>query len=659
MSNAGKIFGLNEVYEKKVQNNWTTNFSYGYFVGGRDPAPEYSTSLITRIDFISDTFSHPFNYIAQQRHDCTSSQTPQYGYYVRGYAEPQPPVSPPSYTCTIERLDYSNETSVDTGSNVPTAHSESSIAQNPSYHFEVGGYQSNSWPGAGNPPASTHSNCNKFEFSTETSTQSSTNAPYSGGLAALAGTQSSSYGYFAGGYTDVQPPTTPTVYLSTVHKFDFSTESFLTPTADLFTGIRGIRAIEDSSFAVFLGGYSSPSTFYSKINKLDFSSETISTPGNDTEIYNYNTVSSNDAGYIISSTPGEVKKYDFSTESISTNPTGFSLQSSSFMGEGTAAGTNIRVRQPRQNYGQIGYLVGGQTSSALPYDNYTRCNIIRLDMSDDSFSPVAVTNLPYQLRCVSRLHSSNIDGYIIANQAPPNAAYSYVTKLNFTSETHSSLDNLSQKRRGYASAQNSSYGYMIGGDEFPATPPINLSSIDRMDFSTDIVSTPPAVAPGELNGAGGIQNQNSAYIIGGIVPANTPNYDCTIRRMDFSTETFSTLTDGISPGRRSVAAVASSTDAYLAGGYQYLTQDTYYSTINKLNFSTDSVSSALTSTLPTGRTGIAAMENEGFGYFLGGKATPSFYQNGTKMEFSNDTGTTYTFPNPGAISEMGAIRNSN
>jgi len=656
MSNAGKIFGLNEVYEKKVQDNWTTNFSYGYFVGGSDPAPGDTISLITRIDFISDTFSHPFNYIAQQRHDCSSSQTPQYGYYVRGKADDQPPVPLPSYTCTIERLDYSNETSVDTGSDVPTAYSESSIAQNPSYHFEFGGFQSNSWPGVGNPPFRTHSHCNKFEFSTETSTQSSTNTPFPGGLANLAGTQSSSYGYFAGGYTDIQPPTEPTLYRSTVHKFDFSTESLLTPTADLFTGIRGISAIEDSSFAIFLGGYSSPSTFYSKINKLDFSSETISTPGNDTEIYNYSTVSSNDAGYIISSTPGEVKKYDFSTESISTNPTGFSLQSSSFMGEGTAAGTNIKVRQPRQNYGQIGYLVGGRFPPGSPADTFTKCGIARLDLSSDSYNSSAVTDLPYQIRCVSRLHSSNIDGYIIGNQAPPNGGYSYVTKLNFTSETHSSLDNLSEKRRAYASAQNSSYGYMIGGDKFPSPPPpTNLSSIGRMEFSTDIVSIPPSTLSTELYYAGGIQSQYNAYIIGGITPPNT--YDCTIRRMDFSTETFSTLTDGISPGRRSVAAVASSTDAYLAGGYRYITQDTYYSTINKLNFSTDSISSALTSTLPAGRDGIAAMENAEFGYFLGGAAFPSHYNDGTKMEFSNDTGTTY--PLPSNVGNYGAIRNSN
>lgn len=655
MSNAGKIFGLNEVYEKKVQDNWTTNFSYGYFAGGRDPAPGDSISLITRIDFISDTFSHPFNYIAQQRQDCSSSQTPQYGYYVRGRADDQPPTPLPAYTCTIERLDYSNETSVDTGSNVPTAHSESSIAQNPSYHFEFGGHQSNSWPGVGDPPISTHSTCNKFEFSTETSTLSSTNTPFPGGLAALAGTQSSSYGYFAGGYTDPQPPTEPTSYRSTVHKFDFSTESLLTPTADLFTGIRGIRAIEDSSFAIFLGGYSSPSTTYSKINKLDFSSETISTPGNDTEIYNYNTVSSNDAGYIISSTPGEVKKYDFSTESISTNPTGFSLQSSSFMGEGTAAGTNIKVRQPRQNYGEIGYLVGGRFSPGFPTDTFTKCGIARLDLSSDSYNSSAVTDLPHKIRCVSRLHSSNIDGYIIGNQAPPFIGYSYVTKLNFTSETHSSSDNWSESRYSYASAQNSSYGYMIGGNNIPSPGPVTVTSVGRMEFSTDIVSTPPNTLPTEISSVGGIQSQYNAYVIGGIVPPNI--YDCTIRRMDFSTETFSTLTDGISPVRRSVAAVASSTDAYLAGGYRYLSLDTYYSTINKLNFSTDSISSALTSTLPTSRDGIAAMENEGFGYFLGGAAFPAFYNDGTKMEFSNDTGTTY--PIPGSIGNMGAMRNSN
>ena len=105
------IFGLDRVYKKQVQNikddnfeSWPESATYGYFGGGYSP-PQVGT--IDRIDFSNETTSAPGNNLTQARNALAAVSSSSYGYFGGGGSgSPVPAFN----TDTIDRLDFSNET---------------------------------------------------------------------------------------------------------------------------------------------------------------------------------------------------------------------------------------------------------------------------------------------------------------------------------------------------------------------------------------------------------------------------------------------------------------------------------------------------------------------------------------------------------------------
>ena len=71
----GDVFGLNSIYERQVQNvdnnnfkSWPESASYGYFGGGDAPAAD-QLCTIDRLDFSNETTSLPGNGMIQARDD--------------------------------------------------------------------------------------------------------------------------------------------------------------------------------------------------------------------------------------------------------------------------------------------------------------------------------------------------------------------------------------------------------------------------------------------------------------------------------------------------------------------------------------------------------------------------------------------------------------
>jgi len=97
----------------------TSNNSYGYFgAGDQFVGPNIQrTNTITRLDFTNETVSNPGNNLPTAREALAATSSSFYGYYAGG----QPDTPPPSYLCTIERLDFSNETTSNLGNNLPSA----------------------------------------------------------------------------------------------------------------------------------------------------------------------------------------------------------------------------------------------------------------------------------------------------------------------------------------------------------------------------------------------------------------------------------------------------------------------------------------------------------------------------------------------------------
>ena len=80
--------------------------------GGGNFTPPYVTT-VDRIDFSNETTSAPGNNLPQARSRFSSNSSSSYGYFGGGNA--------PSYVTTVDRIDFSNETTSAPGNNLPQA----------------------------------------------------------------------------------------------------------------------------------------------------------------------------------------------------------------------------------------------------------------------------------------------------------------------------------------------------------------------------------------------------------------------------------------------------------------------------------------------------------------------------------------------------------
>ena len=106
------IFSLNEVRTEQIKNvandnfeSWPESATYGYFGGGGTPVPSLAT--VDRIDFSNETTSAPGNDLSQARRSNAAVSSNSYGYFGGGFA---PPFTPSYFKDTIDRIDFSNET---------------------------------------------------------------------------------------------------------------------------------------------------------------------------------------------------------------------------------------------------------------------------------------------------------------------------------------------------------------------------------------------------------------------------------------------------------------------------------------------------------------------------------------------------------------------
>ena len=104
------IFSLRKVYIKQNQNIYNRNFvswpesaTYGYFGGGSTIPTRFST--IDRLDFSNETTSVPTSTLSSARSNLAATSNSSYGYFGGGLTFP-----PALYYSTINRLDFSNET---------------------------------------------------------------------------------------------------------------------------------------------------------------------------------------------------------------------------------------------------------------------------------------------------------------------------------------------------------------------------------------------------------------------------------------------------------------------------------------------------------------------------------------------------------------------
>lgn len=617
---AAGIFGLSGVYFKQVKDstentysNWPEGATYGYCCGTGPPAA--GSEKTQRLSLSTDTIQLIPAEAPNAKYGMVHFDTKDHGYFIAGNG------SNPTANSYITKFDFSSESHADPGNFWPTYLYTAASFQNEDYGYSYTGGSSI---------------IRRMEFSTETTQDLSNKATLKTSYSA--GTESRTHGYSVGGR--YWGP--PWIEVSTIAKFDFSTEfasdSFgKFPSPDYF-----MQATESDSYA-FLNLGSTQTV------KLEFASDTCSLPGQ--------TASSNcpvtaatvdhgvDRGYYLGGTGDsnyssnencKAFRLDFASESL--NYLGQICPTAFRSGVGVSnKGSRHSILKGVKTYGYV--LNGTKIQSAVPSYNNTSA-IVRVDLSTGSVS--ASPSLIDSDRMSVKSVSSNQHGYIAGGDTPSSAT-NYISRIDFATEVISSPGiNMNKKRTNNGSVSTSDYGYYVGGAESTYT-----SNIDRHDFATEVVtvSSPhnqvaiPSLAP--YFNLGGVSDNNYGYFCGGKVNGNKSS---SIQKLDFSNDIISNpATKFPATGINDAFKLENNSNAYFTKENP-AAPTLKTSNVFKLQFSNETTSETAIE-LPDHVGNGAGISAEYIGYLCGGKnnapggaGNPNELDSILQIDFATETG---------------------
>jgi len=276
--------------------------------------------------------------------------------------------------------------------------------------------------------------------------------------------------------------------------------------------------------------------------------------------------------------------------------------------------------------GNYGYYGGGSTPFGPIF------TISRLDFTNETVSDPG-NNLPTARQSIAAVSNASY-GYFSGGFSLP-TTYNTISRLDFTNETVSNPgNNLPTAKNGLAGTSSDSYGYYGGGY---APPTIN--TITRLDFSNETVSDPGNNLPIVRYNLAATSSNSYGYYGGGYAVAFAPPTTNTITRLDFSNETVSDPGNNLPTGRYNLAATSSSFYGYYAGGTSPVVAPANINTITRLDFTNETVSNP-GNNLQSARDALAATSSSFYGYYAGGEPdAPSPFDLSTieRLDFSNET----------------------
>ncbi len=594
--------------------------AFGYFSAGGESTPGDRVSTVDRVDYSNDTTTMAVKGPISRNmrnHGAVGNLT--HGYTFGG-----------TNTTTVDRLDYAADTTtaVVKGSLTATSTYASSVG-NGSYAYTKTGGNSNS-------------TIERLDYSND-SAAASTKGSLASSAWDRAGTGNASYGYFGGAVG--------TNNSSKVERIDYADD---TATA-LFKGLIhgtgeikfGMAAAGNSSYGYWAGGHPKNS----KISRLDYSNDTAATvvKGPMTRTAGgFNATGSPTFGYFAGDFNPEsssVDRVDYSNDTATASPKGTLTAARNYMGgnsgqmNGLAAGTPpedvlLAPVQPPFPYPEqltdpnFGYWIGGSGPS---YSS----TVDRVDWATDT--GIAATKGPLSsdwmymgAAVASPSYAYNGGG---ARSTGPSSSENYSTvidRIDFTNDsaTATPKGNLSGGKNRLAATGNASYGYFGGG--FVQNP----SVIDRVDYGNDTATATPK---GPLNdnrwAPAATGNQSYGYFCGGM---DTTNVD----RVEYANDTPTASPKGkLSQKHNYAGATGNASYGYVGGGQS--NDPAKYSSIDRIDFSNDTATSVLKGPLTAETEGVSATGNTSYGWWGGGQVPPG--PNTSKLDrldFSNDTATT-------------------
>jgi hypothetical protein len=239
-----------------------------------------------------------------------------------------------------------------------------------------------------------------------------------------------------------------------------------------------------------------------------------------------------------------------------------------------------------------------------------------------------------------------------------NPGFTQVYRLDYSNDTNVLNPHtfLTTQHTLAGASGNSNFGYFGGGD------PGSGSRVERIDYSNDkaaaLIRGPLSRGRGRLAATG---NSNFGYFGGGVVPG--PTNLSTVDRVNYSNDLSTSSVRGpLSFARQSVgAAFSSKSHGYFSGGALVIYFVPAFSTIDRIDYTNDSITASIRGPLSSARRYAAGTGNANFGYSFGGRNSPSnAISLVDRISYANDTAT--SVPRGGLVqarTNPGASGNSN
>jgi hypothetical protein len=323
-------------------------------------------------------------------------------------------------------------------------------------------------------------------------------------------------------------------------------------------------------------------------------------------------------GYNPPSGPGRISvstiaRLDFLNETLS-NP-----------GKNLPSARDFFATVSNVSYGYFGGGYGSPTSVYL-------CQISRLDYSNETLS-LPGKNLSTNTIALSACSSSSYGYFGGGVSIPPPVRLCTITRLDFSSETISAPGkNLQTSVSNFTAVSSNSYGYFGGG----FTGSI-VNTISKLDFPNETISLPGKNLPYSRYELKSVSSSYYGYFGGGITQAFPSLESTLISRLDFSTENTVTL-----PPQ---ASVYQKTGAVGSGVYGYFAGSGIFSSIARLDFTSEITSNPGINLPPLAGTTSAATLSGGqsiyrgsktYGYMIGGYSGPLYVCVVSRLDFSSE-----------------------
>ena len=561
------------------------NSDFGYWNSGSHG------TRVGRLDYANDSVNAIFrgntSYGGVKRAGTGSGS---FGYFTGGYPAPE--------TSIIDRVDYSNDTSISAKGNLSLAkyyHAGVSAQENGLATFPV--------------PATR----------TETGTVSG-----------------SDFGYFGGGYTSSR--------VSTIDRIDYSNDTSTAAVKGPLSLARNtVASVSSVTHGYFAGGYDGYNR--STVDRVDYANDTPTAAVKGSLGYT-NTggcpVGDKNYGYVVGgrfngSDSTHISRIDYSNDATTSSPKGNITQLNWYFQNGAG----------NQSYG---YVAGGFPQG----ETYVE----RIDYSNDTAVALSRGPLAQPVRAGAAAGNANF-GYFSGGSlwTTPDVRYTYVQRLDYSSDTSTASlkGNLTVARHSLGSAASTSHGYFAGGniDQSSSSP---ISVVDRVDYANDTSTASPKgpLSVARISSGGTSSRENAlpttvpapaivdkgadgyttttlgpafGYAIGGSWPIIS-----TVDRIDYTNDTATAAVKGsLEITRDGHQSTSNLTHAYAAGGYPSRTS------VSRIEFSNDTATAVAKGPLSSAHNYFGATGNTSFGYYAGGG--PSVISTIDRIDYSNDTAT--------------------